>query len=280
MKHLILATLYLLPALVMADSSCAYPSKKDDGSIDYFEDCGSINGDKVILNNSHLNNLAFDSDGLACVMFSTEDIFYIHQNGHKQRTYFFDNGCDYFEEDLARGINNGKMVYINKQLEIALTPDFEFLSRFDYGHAVVCNGPFNEHKQGEHALRTGGRCGLINHQGELVVEAKYNIEDQQPFQDYINSNNHCPKPPVVTESAALCHAQRHVSNMDYHSEKWIRHQITKVGDIWVISFVEEDSDQQEFTLTLNASNAQWYSLVKEPHNSVVQEIQSEHQDTH
>jgi hypothetical protein len=275
MKLLILATLYLLPALLMADT-CAYPSKKDDGILDVFEDCGSINGDQINLKQSHLNNLAFGSDGLACVRFSHDDIFYVHENGQTQRTYFFDNGCDYFEEDLARGIINGKMVYINKRLEAVLSPQFEFLTSFYYGHAVVCNGPFITQTDGEHTFRTGGKCGLIDKQGKLVVEAKYNIEDQKAFKDYINSNNHCPKPPVVSESAALCHAQRHVSNIDYHSAKWVRHQISQFADVWIISFVEEGSDQTEFTLTLDASNAEWRSLVKEPHDTVLKEIQSAH----
>ncbi len=276
MKHLILAILYLLPALLMADTSCVYPSKKDDGSLDVLEGCGSINGDQINLKQSHLNNLAFSSDGLACVMFSTEDIFYVHENGQTQRTYFFDNGCDYFEEGLARGIVNGKMVYINKLLDVALSPPFEFLTSFDYGHAVVCNGPFITSTDGEHTFRTGGKCGLINKQGKLVVEAKYNIEDQQAFKDYINSNNHCPKPPAVSESAALCHAKRHVSNMDYHSAKWISHKISQFADVWIISFVEEGPDQTEFTLTLDASNAEWRSLVNAPHDAVLKEIQSAH----
>lgn len=260
----------------MADSSCAYPSKNDEGSFNFYPDCGSVTGDQLNLKQSHLDNLAFDSEGLACVMFSSDEVFYILQNGRIQRTYFFDNGCDYFREDLARGIVGNNMVYINKRLDVVLSPGYEFVFSFDYGHAVVCNGPFIVGMDREHSFRRGGQCGLINKQGELVVDAKYHIEDYQVFQDYINSHNHCPKPPVASESAALCHAQRHVSNMDYYSANWISHQISQLGDVWIISFVEAGSDQQESTLTLNASDAAWNSIVKESHSSVLQELQSEH----
>lgn len=270
MKRALLTILLIFSVSSKADDSCFYPSKKNEGMFSHFDDCGFIEGDKIKLGKAHTKNIFYDEEGLACIMFSAKDIFYIQESGYSQRVYFYDNGCDYFKEGLARGIINGQMIFINEQLEVALAPDFELLSHFDYGHSVVCNGPFVEEKQGEHTLLKGGKCGLLNKQGNLVVEANYKIEDREIFQKYINTNNHCPPPPITSESSALCHAKRHVSNMEYHTDEWKKHEISERGDIWLITFIEESRRNEEFTLTLNSGSAQWESLIKESHNKALQ----------
>ncbi len=253
-----------------ADESCFYPDKTDNGTFSHSDECGSIEGDRIKLGKIILDNIYYDEKGLACILFSAKDAFYIHKNATSQRVYFYDNGCDYFEENLARGIVNGKMVFINQRLKVVLSPEFELLAHFDYGHAVVCNGPFQEEKHGEHTLLKGGECGLINKQGTIVVEAIHKIRDRDIFQDYLNRNNHCSVPPVTSKISALCHGKRHVSNMDYHSDQWEKYEISERGRVWLITFVEEGKENEEFTLTLNASSAQWESLIKESHNKALQ----------
>ncbi len=270
MKIALLAVLIIFSVSSRADESCFYPSKKDEGSYSHFDDCGFIDGDGIKPGKSHTQNILFDERGLACIIFSVRDVFYIRENGRSQRAYFYDNDCDDFKEGLARGIVNGKMVFINERLEIILTPGFELLSHYDYGHSVVCNGPFVEEKHGEHTLLKGGNCGLIDKRGDLVVEANYKIGDRAVFQNYINANSHCPPPPVTSESSALCHAKRHVSNMGHHTPGWERHEISKQGSIWLITFVEESKTNEEFTLTLPSGSAQWESLIRESHDKALQ----------
>ena len=270
MKHVLLAILLIFSVSAKADNSCFYPSKKDEGSFSHFDNCGSIKGDTIKLGKAHTKNISYDEKGLACIIFSAKDVFYIQESGRSQRVYFYDNGCDYFKEGLARGIINDQMVFINEQLEVALAPGFELLSHYDYGHSIVCNGPFVEKKHGEHTFLKGGKCGLLNKQGVLVVEANYKIEDREVFENYINKNNHCPPPPVTSESSALCHAKRHISNREHYTDKWKKHEISKQGDIWLITFVEENKTNEEFTLTLNSSSAHWESLIKESHNKALQ----------
>jgi len=270
MRYVILTIWLIFSASVKADDSCFYPSKKDQGDILKFDNCGSIEGDKVNLGKDHLDNLSFDQDGLVCLIFFRDDVFYFHKNGQSQRVLFFDNGCDYFKEGLARGMVNDQMVFINRLLKVVLNPGFELLSHYDYGHSVVCNGPFREETRGEHTLSKGGKCGLLNKQGRLVVEAKYKIEDRDVFRNYINSNNHCPAPPVTTEKSALCHARRHVSNMDFHTSQWKKHEISKQDNIWLITFVEDNGADEEFTLDINYSNAQWNYITQESHNKALQ----------
>ena len=134
--------------------------------------------------------------------------------------------------------------------------------RFNYGHAVVCNGPFIEEVHGEHTLRKGGRCGLINREGELVLEAKYAIENRQAIVNYINSNNHCRPPPIISNESALCHAKRHVENMQFHDDDWESYTINKTPREWLIGFVERNGSGEEFTLSLDPESAHWISIVK------------------
>jgi hypothetical protein len=272
MKLAILITLLLVSFSSQADESCFYPSKIDGGDLSRFDDCGSIEGDSIKLGKEHNDNIVFNEKGLACLILSNNEVFYIHKNGNSQRSFYFENGCDYFKDGLSRGIINGNMVFIDEQLEVALNPGFELIAHYDYGHSVVCNGPFSEEKQGEYTFRRGGKCGLIDRQGKLVVEAVHKIEERKAFRDYINSNNHCPAPPISSEKSALCHAKRHVSNMEYHTDQWKRYEISKRGEIWLITFVEEGNQKEEFTLTLNADSAHWKSIIKESHSSALQQL--------
>jgi hypothetical protein len=270
MKQVLLTILLIFSVSSEADESCFYPSKKDGGSYSRFNDCGSIKGDKVKLKKTHEENLSYDELGLACVMFSAKDVFYVQNSARTQRVYFYDNDCDYFKEGLTRGIVNDEMVFIDAKLEVVLEPGFELLSHYDYGHSVVCNGPFVEEKHDEHTFLKGGKCGLLNKQGDLVVEAIYRIENREVFQRYINSNNHCPSPPINSEKSALCHAKRHVSNMSHHTDEWKNHEISKLSNKWLVTFVEEGKANEEFTLTLQSDSAQWDSLIKESHNKALQ----------
>jgi len=255
-----------------ASETCVYPSKSE-GSLTLAENCGSVNGDTLKLNKKLLDDVSFNESGLACLFVAKQNAFYLHENGRSQRVHFFDNGCDYFEDGLARGIANGKMVFIDESLQIKLAPGFELLSPFDYGHSVVCNGPFQEERYGEYTFLKGGRCGLINKQGVLVVEAKYNIQNRELFQRYINNNSYCGAPPVISKKSALCHAKRHVSNMDGHTDQWKQYKLARRDGLWLVTFIEEESD--EFTLLLNVDTAHWESLTKESHSSAIQRLSNQ-----
>lgn len=243
-----------------AENACVYPDKREEGGLAPHEDCGRIVGDKIQLAKTHLDNVVFDEKGLACIIFSMRDAFYLHKNGASHRVLFFDNGCDYFEEGLARGLIDKRMLLMDTALKVVLDTGFEWVEPFEYGHAVVCNGPFVEKKVGEHTLMTGGRCGLINKAGKLVVDAKYAVGDSDAFDLYLNSHNHCPPPPIQDEPAALCHAKRHVANMDFHSDDWVQHSLQLNNGYWKVTFKERGADET-FVLSLKAASAQWESLL-------------------
>lgn len=256
----ILLTLTLF-AESRADTSCFYASKKDHGDFVIFDDCGQADDTGFILSPEHQDNVQFGDDNLTCLTFSKENTFWIHENGRSIRTTFRDASCDNFESGLAIGMVDGREVYIDKNLEVILDPRFESLSHFLYDFAVVCNGPFQYEQRGEHTFRTGGKCGLINRAGEVVIEAKYPLEEREVFRDYRNAHNECPVPPIRDEASAVCHAKRHARHHD-HSDNWVCYSAASDEDYWSIKFLEKDGSGHEFTMQVGAAKAELRSIRK------------------
>ena len=248
-------------ASAAADISCFYASKKDEGDVVIFDNCGQADDTGFVLSPDHKDNISFGENNLACLVFSMENAFWVHKNGRSIRTLFYDAWCDDFENGLAIGILYGREVYIDSDLNVVLDPGFESLSHFRYGFAAVCNGPFRYEQNGEHTFRKGGKCGLINRSGEVVIEPQYPSENWEVFRDYRNSHNECPAPPVRDEASAICHAKRHARNNN-HTDNWIRHSITSDGEQWSITFLESDGSGYEFVMNIGVAKADLRTIRK------------------
>jgi len=130
--------------------------------------CGQlITQDTFQLEKSHFNKLYFSKNGLAS-FFYEGSMFYVSKAGKVVRTYFFDNGADYFVEGVARTILNNKFGYIDEQLNVVIKPEYDFVFPFKNGIAVVCNGCRFE-LSGEHNKIAGGKWGVINKSGKIVI---------------------------------------------------------------------------------------------------------------
>lgn len=248
-------------ASAAADTSCFYASKKDKGDVVIFDDCGQADETGFVLSPDHKENIHFGDDNLACLAFSSENAFWVHKNGKSIRTLFYDAWCDDFEDGLAIGKVEDREVYIDSDLNVILDPGFDSLSHFRYDFAAVCNGPFRYEQHGEHTFRKGGKCGLINRSGEVVIEPRYPSENWEVFRDYRNSHNECPVPPIQDEASAICHAKRHAKHND-HTDNWIRHSVTSDGERWSIDFLESNGSGYEFTMHIGAAKADLRSIWK------------------
>ncbi|MGI9233367.1 MAG: WG repeat-containing protein [Woeseiaceae bacterium] len=237
------------------DSGCFYSSEKDDGDLVIFDHCGRVDDTGFTLTPEHRENIRFGDDDLACLVFSKDNAFWVHKNGNSARTLYYDTWCDRFEGGLAIGKVEGREVYINANLEVVLNPGFDSLSHFYYGFAVVCNGPFYYEQLGEHSFRKGGKCGLINQQGEVVLEPAYPAEERVAFREYRDSHNECPVPPIREEVSAVCHAKRHARNTDY-DEGWIVHSVAFDGEQWTIEFLETSRPKYRVTMNIGAAKAE------------------------
>jgi len=66
------------------------------------------------------------------------------------RPYIFDNGPDYFAEGLARFVENGKMGFYDKALNIIIPAKYDFVFPFENGVARAGTHCTTQ-KHGEHA---------------------------------------------------------------------------------------------------------------------------------
>ncbi|MCT2406327.1 WG repeat-containing protein [Chryseobacterium antibioticum] len=84
------------------------------------------------------------------------------------RPFFYDNGADYFNEGLRRFVKNGKVGFVDRNGKIAIEAKHDFVSYFEYGYAVFCDGCDWEKTEDEHKAMVGGTWGVMNTKGETV----------------------------------------------------------------------------------------------------------------
>ena len=90
---------------------------------------------------SHEHVLVQDSEGWVYVDKDNRPIL---------RPYIFDNGPDYFEEGLARFVENGKMGFHDEALNIIIPATYDFAFPFKNGKAKVGTNCTTQ-KHGEHS---------------------------------------------------------------------------------------------------------------------------------
>ncbi len=85
------------------------------------------------------------------------------------QAFAFDNGADYRVEGYQRIVKNGKIGFANRNGEIVIQPQFDFVTPFHYGYAQYCNGCRWENIDKEHRIVVGGQRGVINFRGEKIT---------------------------------------------------------------------------------------------------------------
>jgi hypothetical protein len=133
--------------------------------------CGEmIDPDRFLIYQEHLKNLSFTRGPAAVIV--DDKVFYLSKGGKTVRTWMVDNGADYFSEGLARTVAKGKFGYIDKELNVVITPLYDFAFPFHNGVAVVCNGcslkPGVEHQEVE-----GGLWGTIDRSGKVLIPLEH-----------------------------------------------------------------------------------------------------------
>jgi len=184
---IVLVFFYVNSSLSSTDIDCLYVAKQTKDNrypeLSAHSKCGYLIGqDNFSLSEFHFNNLYFDKNGLASIIFDGV-IFYVSKNGKVVRTHFFDNGADYFVEGVARTIAADKFGFIDKGLNVAIKPEYDFAFPFRGGVAVVCNACFSV-VEGEHKNVVGGEWGLINRAGKIVVPVKYKKNELVKSDEY------------------------------------------------------------------------------------------------
>jgi len=179
MKKIFLSITFLASSL-FAWSECRYSSLKDDGEYLLFKDCIKVDkNENIQIKDKHIKNMFFDKDSLSCIYTTNNsEVFYIHKNGQIKQTYYFDNGCEYFNEnDIARTTVNKNVAYMNKNLEVVLETPYFYGTRFHKNKAIVCDDSVSKVYDGEHSYYSGGSCTAINLKGEPLTKEKKTFEE-------------------------------------------------------------------------------------------------------
>lgn len=104
------------------------------------------------------------------------------------RPFIYDNGPDYFQEGLARFVENQKIGFLNENGQKRIPAGFDFARPFNSGLSAACMGckekPFTT-ESGEHMQMVGGKWGFINKKGTWVVPCEY--EAVRDFMDGVGA---------------------------------------------------------------------------------------------
>jgi hypothetical protein len=139
------------------------------------ENCAVRHADgSLTVSSEVLPEASFGDDGLAAVWIDRQ-LYFVHRTGKTAPAFFFDNGPDYFVEGLARTVRDGKTGFVNSELDEVVAPRWDFAEPFAGGFARVCEDCRDERK-GEHSFIVGGRWGIIDRTGSVVVPV---VHDQR-----------------------------------------------------------------------------------------------------
>ncbi|TMP33447.1 hypothetical protein [Pseudoalteromonas rubra] len=158
---------------------CAY-NDSSTYELEVFKNCGSLGSDGLLkVNPDLLPKVRWHKFGMSCINVRGEGWFFLNQNGLARGAPFLqDNDCNPFSEGLAVGISNGKIVYYDQVLSIIKKTDYTWSGSFHKKHAKVCKGTLIREydASGEHYSLTGGNCGYINREFEVVVPTVFDFQ--------------------------------------------------------------------------------------------------------
>jgi hypothetical protein len=98
-------------------------------------------------------------------------LYFVNRSGKTAPAFPFDNGPDYFVEGLARTVKDGKVGFVDADLNVVIAPVWDFASPFEHGVAAVCTGCVQV-AEGEHHRYRGGKWGSIDRRGKIVSPPK------------------------------------------------------------------------------------------------------------
>lgn len=180
-RSCILMAISLLPALLAAQEKLYYFMDPKDSLIGVKDDKGRVvippKGAPVMyfepgepITDALINLFDIDptDNGTALSFGST----YNRKGQFLYRPLAYDNGPDYFEEGLARCVQQGKVGFVNEQGKVVIRPQWDWVSPFNYGYAFACNGCYwDRSKDPEHppmAFRENAKTFYINREGKSV----------------------------------------------------------------------------------------------------------------
>jgi hypothetical protein len=144
--------------------ACSY---QFEGKFSTFQSCAWRDAKGALyVDRFHLRRMNYDRRGLAVAF--VDGWNYVSRYGRSAAVVPFDNSADPFSDGFARSPLNGKIGYIDEQLDLVIPARFDGAFPFARGLAAVC---MDCHKvsEGEHSSYAGGRWGCIDGRGNFTV---------------------------------------------------------------------------------------------------------------
>jgi hypothetical protein len=146
--------------------------------------CELTSDGNIVVAKHSLADIAFGSEGLGSIVVDNRGLYFVTHEGKTTPALNFDNGPDYVVEGLARTVKNGKVGFINTELDPVVAPIWDFAFPFEHGVAVVCTGCVSTPASpgDEHRSVTEGKWGYIDKHGRVVVPVVYDSRSLPPVE--------------------------------------------------------------------------------------------------
>ena len=144
--------------------------------------CELTSNGEIVVAPQSLAGIEFGPEGLGAILIDPQRLYFVNRRGKTAPALNFDNGPDYVVEGLARTVKNGKVGFVNTELDQVVAPVWGFAFPFEHGVALVCTGcaPAPAFPGDEHLKMTGGKWGYIDKRGKIVVPVEYDSKSLPP----------------------------------------------------------------------------------------------------
>lgn len=147
--------------------------------LDRFERCARPEGETIRIAPAHARRMPYEH-GLAEVRIAGIGCLWARRDGLARPVLTFDNGPDPFVQGLTRGRRGDKIAFYDRRLRLVLATDYDWSFPFNArGQALVCKGCRSDGQ--EHASMIGGRWGIIDRAGHLVMPLTEGAEPSRRF---------------------------------------------------------------------------------------------------
>ena len=134
--------------------------------------CAFFENGQIYVCHSTIKKLQFSKKGLSEIFAINYGWLFVKTDGSTIPTITFDNGPDYFVENMARYTDNGKIGFIDAYGNIVIKANYDFAFPFRNNYSIVCNG-CTKVSDGEHFILTGGVWGCIDKNGLIILPVEY-----------------------------------------------------------------------------------------------------------
>jgi hypothetical protein len=177
-NYIFLSFLCILPLLAQ---SKPFSSFEENGLFGFKNNAG-----KVIIKPQYEMAYDFTNQSIAFVVSKSKWVCIDSKNSLLLETFNYDNGPDSFSDKLARFVENKKIGYFDEQCKKVIPANFDFGLPFEKGFAQVCNGCYSK-PVGEHSSIVGGKYGIIDKKGKIVLPIEYDAIESIDFKKQIAS---------------------------------------------------------------------------------------------